>query len=56
MLDSVLTNNAPEIALIPANYKRNFQRRGFLWRNSISVHENTAIGKPGERALRWQSF
>ena len=56
MLDSDLTDKAPEICLIPANYKRNFQRKGFLWRNSISVHENTATGKPGERALRWQSF
>ena len=30
MLDSDLTDKAPEICLIPANYKRNFQRKGFL--------------------------
>ena len=51
MLDSDLTDKAPEICLIPANYKRNFQRKGFLWQNSISVHKSTATGKPGERAL-----
>ena len=39
MLDSDLTDKAPEICLIPANYKRNFQRKGFLWQNSISVHK-----------------
>lgn len=51
MLDSDLTDKAPEICLIPANYKRNFQRKGFLWQNSISVHKSTATGKPGGKGF-----
>lgn len=51
MLDSDLTDKAPEISLIPANYKRNFQGKGFLWRNSISVQENQGKGLYAGRAF-----